>query len=172
MNRNISGSCIDAWISPKTRFSSSLARANDLSLLWQAGCYRYIRRTKTRMYGNSAKFCARVCLSECAWEARERRDGNKSTRASCTLPGVRAEEEEDAQTARLGARPGRTEPISLSIPLHHAQRDGHLCKLDRAIASDIMPGHRFSGSGVRIRPRQNYTAMISHQWLASMKRTF
>lgn len=111
-------------------------------------CYRYIRRTKTRMYGNSAKFCARVCLS-----ARERRDGNKST-SWRTLPGVRAEEGEDAQTARLGARPGRTEPISLSIPLHHVQRDGHLCKLDRAIANDITPEHRFSGSGGGIRPRQ------------------
>lgn len=114
-------------------------------------CYRYIRRTKTRMYGNSAKFCARVCLS-----ARERRDGNKST-SWRTLPGrggEGAEEGEDAQTARLGARPGRTEPISLSIPLHHVQRDGHLCKLDRAIASDIMPKHRFSGSGGGIRPRR------------------
>lgn len=69
--------------------------------------------------------------------------------------GGREEKEENgAQTARLGARPGRTEPISLSIPLHHAWRDGHLCKLDRTIASYIAPGHRFFGTGVRIQVRR------------------
>lgn len=102
------------------------------------------------MYGNSAKFCARV--SECV------EGGAMATKARASAlfqgQGEREEEESGAQTARLGGRPGRTEPISLSIPLHHACRDGHLCKLDRTIASYIAPGHRFSGTSVGIQARR------------------
>jgi hypothetical protein len=52
-----------------------------------------------------------------------------------------AMERADGETWR-SARQNRAN-LTFDSDLHHARRDGHLCKLDRAIRSNIAPGHRF-----------------------------
>lgn len=98
---------------------------------------------------------ARNSAHACVWVSEKRDDGNKSTRASCTLPGVRAEEgrggRADGETWRSARQNGTNLTFDSVAP--RAKRAMATCANWTARSRAILwrGGHRFSGSGVGIR---------------------
>lgn len=110
-------------------FPSSLACANDLSLAAGVGVDISVGPGCTGIARNSAR--TSECVREARWQQKhELCRYSAPVRRPKKRRRDREGEREKSRRTRLGARPGRTEPISLSIPLYHA-RDGHLYKLDR-----------------------------------------